>query len=163
MGVSQQEYCSGLAFPPPGIFPIQGLKLHLLWLLHWQVDSLPLGWLGSPCNKWCSDKCFEEEENRILCSKVAGKQSLVRKQKWDYTGGSTWMKDRENIRERPSLWGHEEPGVGVTWCEWCSRGWGWPKRQREGYGDGQGPNLNVLWAVNFILSVNHLGAFWAGG
>ena len=26
-----------------GIFPPQGTKLHLLYLLHWQVDSLPLG------------------------------------------------------------------------------------------------------------------------
>ena len=31
-----------------GIFPTQGLNLHLLWLLHWQVDSLPLRQLGSP-------------------------------------------------------------------------------------------------------------------
>ena len=31
----------------PGIFPIQGLNLHLLSLLHWQADSLPLCHLGS--------------------------------------------------------------------------------------------------------------------
>ena len=30
------------------IFPTHGLNLHLLWLLHWQVDSLPLSHLGSP-------------------------------------------------------------------------------------------------------------------
>ena len=30
-----------------GIFPIQGLNLHLLSLLHWQADSLPLCHLGS--------------------------------------------------------------------------------------------------------------------
>ena len=32
----------------PGIFPIQGLNLHLLCLLDLQVDSLPLHHLGSP-------------------------------------------------------------------------------------------------------------------
>ena len=30
-----------------GIFPAQGLNLHLLILLHWQIDSLPLCHLGS--------------------------------------------------------------------------------------------------------------------
>ena len=30
------------------IFPTQGSNLHLLWLLPWQVDSLPLSPLGSP-------------------------------------------------------------------------------------------------------------------
>ena len=35
-----------------GIFPTQGLNPHLLRLLHWQVDSLPLHHLGSPkCEK----------------------------------------------------------------------------------------------------------------
>ena len=39
---SRQEYCSGLPFPSPGILPPQGSRLHLLCLLYWQVDSLPL-------------------------------------------------------------------------------------------------------------------------
>ena len=30
-----------------GIFPTQGLNLHLLHFLRWQADSLPLGYLGS--------------------------------------------------------------------------------------------------------------------
>ena len=34
MGFSQQEYWSGLPFPPPRIFPTQGLNPHLLCLLH---------------------------------------------------------------------------------------------------------------------------------
>ena len=40
------------------IFPIQGLNPHLLWLLHCQVDSLPLHHLGSPqilLNKWVAE------------------------------------------------------------------------------------------------------------
>ena len=31
-----------------GIFPTQGLNPHLLHLLHWQADSLPLSHQGSP-------------------------------------------------------------------------------------------------------------------
>ena len=31
-----------------GIFPTQGFNLGLLWLLHWQADSLSLSYLGSP-------------------------------------------------------------------------------------------------------------------
>ena len=38
----------GCHFLLQGIFPIQGLNLHLLCLLHGQVDSLLLSHLGSP-------------------------------------------------------------------------------------------------------------------
>ena len=48
MGFSRQEYWSGLPFPPLGDIPDQGLNLHLLCLLHWQVDSLPLVPPGKP-------------------------------------------------------------------------------------------------------------------
>ena len=40
MGLSRKEHWSALSFPPPGIFPTQGLNPHLLSLLHWQADSL---------------------------------------------------------------------------------------------------------------------------
>ena len=54
MGISQQEYWTGLPFPPPvWIFPIEGLKLHFLWLLHWQVDSLAL---NNHVNQLCLSK-----------------------------------------------------------------------------------------------------------
>ena len=43
-GFSRQEYWSGLPFHPPGDLPKAGLNQHLL---HWQVDSLPLIYLGS--------------------------------------------------------------------------------------------------------------------
>ena len=39
---SRQEYCSGLPFPSPGMFPPQRLNPLLLDLLHWQADYLPL-------------------------------------------------------------------------------------------------------------------------
>ena len=48
MEFSGQEYWSGLPFPIPGIFLTQGSNPHLLHLLHWQEDSLPLCHLGSP-------------------------------------------------------------------------------------------------------------------
>ena len=54
MGFSRLEYWSGLPCPLPGdlldmgIFWTQGSNLCLLSLLHWQVDSLPLSYLGNP-------------------------------------------------------------------------------------------------------------------
>ena len=48
MGFSRQEYWSGLSFPPPGDLPNSGIELHILSLLYWQADSLPLSHLGSP-------------------------------------------------------------------------------------------------------------------
>ena len=42
LGFSRQEYRSGLPRPPPEHLPNPGIDLHLLCLLHWQVDSLPL-------------------------------------------------------------------------------------------------------------------------
>ena len=42
MGLSRQEYWSGLPCPPPGDLPTQGSNPHLLSLLHWQAGSLPL-------------------------------------------------------------------------------------------------------------------------
>ena len=42
MGFSRQEYWSGLPCLPPGkSFSTQGLKSHLLCLMHWQAGSLP--------------------------------------------------------------------------------------------------------------------------
>ena len=49
MEFSRQEYLSGLPFPSPGDLPKpQGSNFHLLHLLHWQVDSLPLAPPGNP-------------------------------------------------------------------------------------------------------------------
>ena len=42
MGFSRQEYWSQLPFLPPRDPPNPGITPHLLHLLHWQVDSLPL-------------------------------------------------------------------------------------------------------------------------
>ena len=48
VGVSRQEYWSGLPCPPPGDLPAQGRNLHLLHLLRWRVDFLPLAPTGKP-------------------------------------------------------------------------------------------------------------------
>ena len=47
IGLSQQEYWSGLPFPPPEISLTQGSNSYLLQLLHWPPNSLPLSHLGS--------------------------------------------------------------------------------------------------------------------
>ena len=43
VGLSRQEYWSGLPCPPPGDLPDPGIQLHLLPLplLHWHMGSLP--------------------------------------------------------------------------------------------------------------------------
>ena len=45
---SRQEYWTGCHFLLQGIFLTQGLNPHLLYLLYWQVGSLPLNHLGGP-------------------------------------------------------------------------------------------------------------------
>ena len=52
MGISRQEYWSGLPlfFLLQGIFSMQGLNSCLLCLLHWQVGSLLLAPLATPCS-----------------------------------------------------------------------------------------------------------------
>ena len=49
MEFPRQEYCGGLPFPSPGDLPTQGWNpgFHP-HLLHWQVNPLPLIYLGSP-------------------------------------------------------------------------------------------------------------------
>ena len=47
MRLSHRDFGVYCYFLIQGVFPAQGLNLHLLWLLHWQADSLPLSRLGS--------------------------------------------------------------------------------------------------------------------
>ena len=47
-GIFQASTRVGCYFLLKGIFPNQRLNPHLLHLLHWQTDSLPLCHLGSP-------------------------------------------------------------------------------------------------------------------
>ena len=50
MRFSRQQYWSGLPCPPPRDPPDAGIEPHLLHLLLWQAESLPLSHLGSI---WC--------------------------------------------------------------------------------------------------------------
>ena len=80
MEFSRKEFWSGLPCSPPGIFLTQGLKQHLLHLLHWQVGSLPLVPPGKPpgkqylsthlhsCFTWSADS---EEQGLGTCKKTA--------------------------------------------------------------------------------------------
>ena len=49
MGFSKQEYWSGYHFLLQGIFPKQGSNW---WILHWQVDFLPVNNLGILLELW---------------------------------------------------------------------------------------------------------------
>ena len=54
-----------------GIFPTQGSNPHLLWLLHWQPDSLPLSHLASP------SASREVQVNRISESRIPKRTFLL--------------------------------------------------------------------------------------
>ena len=64
MGLSMQEYWSGLSFPTLGDLPNSGIKPASLALLALQADSFPLCHLGSPKWMW-SD--FKKERNFDTC------------------------------------------------------------------------------------------------
>ena len=56
IGLSSKDTEVGFHFLLWCIFPTHGLKLHLLCLLHWQADSLPLSHLGTPARYKCVSK-----------------------------------------------------------------------------------------------------------
>ena len=58
MGFSRQEYQIGLPFPPPGNLPDAGIEPSSLFLLHWQVSSLPLVPPGKPT---CAIQAFKDK------------------------------------------------------------------------------------------------------
>ena len=68
MEFSRQEYWSEVPFLLQGIFLTRGLNPSFLCFLHWQADSLPLPYLGSP---WTvSNICFSTPEVRDRSDKV---------------------------------------------------------------------------------------------
>ena len=61
---------------PQGIFPTQGLNLHLLCLLHWQAGSLALASPGKPSRVGiCCDQDDKESEGQAC--QVSGKNKLT--------------------------------------------------------------------------------------
>ena len=53
----RQEFRSMLPFPIAGDLPTQGSNPHLLRLLHWQADTLPLAPPGKPSHYGSSTNC----------------------------------------------------------------------------------------------------------
>ena len=61
MGFFRQENWSWLSFPPLGDLPTQRSNLCVWHLLHWQVDSLPLSYLRSPCLPGFPEKDLDKQ------------------------------------------------------------------------------------------------------
>ena len=72
MGFSRQEYWSELPFPPPGDLPDPGIELHLLHLLHWQVDSLSLVPPGKPFSSIAAAATKLLQSYLTLCDPIDG-------------------------------------------------------------------------------------------
>ena len=109
MRLPPQEYCNGLPFPSPGIFPDQGPNPRLM---HWQVDSLPLSPQGSPAPLLISPELQRRQNSHMtlkpeqgLASWVRGNAGAERKEVRGMGGsGGGWGRDRNilhcNWRQR---------------------------------------------------------------
>ena len=76
----------GCRFLLRGIFPTQGSKTHLLCLLHWQADSLPLLPLGSPIYKILINRRRQWHSTPVLLpGKFHGQRTLVGCRLWGHT------------------------------------------------------------------------------
>ena len=69
---SRQEYWSGLPWPPLGALATQGLNLHFLHLLHWQVGSLPLALPGNPSEDAAAAAAKSLQLCPTLCNPIDG-------------------------------------------------------------------------------------------
>ena len=95
MRFSRQEYgvdCHALLH---GIFLTPGSKLHLLCLLHWQVDSLPLVPPGKPKPAITLILKSEEEETPRMYIQRKGHVST----QWEVS--HLWIKERGLRRNHP--------------------------------------------------------------
>ena len=61
----------GCHFLLQGLFLAQGSNLHLLHLLHWQADSLPLSHVGSPCGYVGICANFQKMHIEVFMSEVS--------------------------------------------------------------------------------------------
>ena len=102
-GISQARILEWVAFPPfllQGIFPTQGSNLHLLQLLHWQVDSLHLRHLVTViiCN-------IQQRKN---VTRLQEKKSCKKKKYWNKVVCSSW--ETRETGEAPRYVGYPLPG-----------------------------------------------------
>ena len=91
----------GCHFLLRGIFPTEGLKAHLLHILHWQAYSLPLSHLGNP-NRWPSRpkgniKWIQCWVNFKSCTWLQNIVRLDEKQKEDHTT-RVYLKPQSSAR-----------------------------------------------------------------
>ena len=96
MGFSKQEYWSGLHALLQGIFLTQGSNPHLLFLLHWQVGSLPL---APPEKPNMSNTCYQKSINFSL-----------------------WISDKVVAQPCPTLCDHHGLQPARLFCPWNSPG-----------------------------------------
>ena len=114
--LSQPKYWGEFPFLLRGFFPTQGSSPHLLWLLYWQVGSVPLSQLGSPWNRCCTliakvgrHFCYNLHVTSLIISETEeknsgmweGERAKERKKKIQRKGG------REKEEKRKSCWSQE--------------------------------------------------------
>ena len=97
LGFSWQEYWNGLPFPPPGHLPGPGIEYESLYLLHWQVDSLPSCHLGSPYALLVSLYFKYLNEERALYGTTAVIGFLLLS--WATDAFGSWMKPTATFSE----------------------------------------------------------------
>ena len=100
MEFSRKEYWSGLPFHTPGIFLTQGLNLHVLHLLHWQVDSLllvpPLYYTNKDCV--CAQLCPTHHDPMDCSPSESSVCEIFQARIWEWVAissskGSSWLRD----------------------------------------------------------------------
>ena len=97
MRLSWQEYWNGLPFPPPGHLPGPGIEYESLYLLHWQVDSLPSCHLGGPYALLVSLYFKYLNEERALYGTTAVIGFLLLS--WATDAFGSWMKPTATFSE----------------------------------------------------------------
>ena len=92
MGFPRQEHWNGCRFLLQRIFLTPVSNSRLQWLLHWQVDSLPLRYLGSPHTSHLNSKVLTLwEKERVGCFKRTASKH-VQYLGWNITSPG-WMHE----------------------------------------------------------------------
>ena len=88
VGFFSQEYQNGLPFPPSGDLPDPGIKPLLLW----QVDSLPLSQMRTPCTQCvCVCVCVASHIYMGFPGGTSGKEPACQCRRHKKRGSSPWI------------------------------------------------------------------------
>ena len=112
MKFSKQEYWSGVPLREDSCFPTQGLDRHLLHLLHWQMDSVPIVLPGKPLVALTVKNLPTVQETRVI--------PWVRKIPWWREWLPTPVFLPGELHEQRSLAGYNSWGC-KDMTEWLSR------------------------------------------